>query len=86
MKTVLQKIARITVLPALAAGGLLFTGATATALPQVGVDAGTSAETEAEIDRSGVDGSVEGDAGTGATVGPWHLNTGVDGSASLGVG
>ncbi|NKY60016.1 hypothetical protein [Nocardia flavorosea] len=72
--------------PALATGGLLFTGATAAALPQIGVDAGTSAETAAEIDRSGVEGSVDGDAGAGATVGPWHLNTGGDGSASLGVG
>lgn len=76
MKTVLQKIARIAVLPALAAGGLLFTGATATALAQVGVDTGTSAGTEAEIDRSGVETSAEGDADARATVGRWQLNTG----------
>ncbi|MBF6349082.1 hypothetical protein IU448_08615 [Nocardia flavorosea] len=77
---------RFAVVPALAAAGLLFTGATAGALPQVGVDAGTSAGTEAEVDRSGVDGSVEGNADAGVTVGHRHLDTEGGGSGSLGLG
>ncbi|WP_280457842.1 hypothetical protein [Nocardia carnea] len=73
---------RFAVVPALAVAGLLFTRATAGALPQVGVDAGT----EAEVDRSGLDGSVEGNADAGVTVGHRHLDTEVGGSGSLGLG